>query len=88
MLVIVDAAAGAGSSPALQLFVDTIAAAGGTVTDVEICGRRRTALPSGGSVDDGIYVRVSATVPSAAVAALDQHVATSGLRLHSSALAA
>ena len=89
LLVILDVAPrGAETSPVLARFVDKIYQAGGTVTDVEVWGRRRSVFPTGGGADDGVYVRVSATAPPAAVAALDRQLTEGGLRLHSSAVLA
>ena len=87
MVILEAAPSAAETSPVLQRFVDRIYQEGGTVTNVEVWGRRRIALPSGGA-DDGVYVRVSATAPPAAVAALNRQITESGLRLHSSAACA
>jgi len=89
LLVILDAApSGVETSPVFQRFIDKISQVGGTVTDVEAWGHRRIAFPAGGVADDGVYVRVCATAPPAAVAGLDRQLTESGLRLHSSAVRA
>ena len=89
LLIILDASPrGAEKSPVLQRFVDRIYQVGGTVTDVEVWGRRHIPFPSDAGADDGVYVRLSATAPPAAIAALDRQITESGLRLHSAAVQA